>query len=301
MIKQLTKATLYYLLHLFTKALEAGNAGVLAEMFGITKDAAQAIESIRFEKGVSEKAVADALGITPDEYLKFIDAGDGLQISAEGIKSLSKLFGMKPEELAAKMVEGGVSAEGDPPAPPAGDTPPSDPTKSGDKNQKIDPAQKGKLPTAQIIVSKSAPPVGVTTLDKLSEATKEDKRKLLAMSLTGLRSDLSQISKDNIKPGDFAPSGVLQPDFFRGLHRRYSSQRSSEYRSMTLNSISSVCPSVGTTPTVRSCQRRSSILIAIKLTSSSSSRMIRLHSCRMSARISRVTFCRSSSPQRVSR
>jgi transcriptional regulator with XRE-family HTH domain len=211
-MKQLTKATLYYLLHLFTKALELKSDAGLEEMFGITKDAAQAIEAIRFDKGVSEKAVAESLGVTPEEYIKFIEQGDGLQISAEGIKSLAKLFGMKPEELAAKMVEGTADPTDGEPGNPNGDAPPpTDPTKSAEPAKPTEPQQKSKLPSLQIIKTGANGDGPALTIAEIAKADKEQKRQLVAMALGGMRSDLADVRKANILPSDFAPSGVLQP------------------------------------------------------------------------------------------
>src|SRR6187431_409983 len=114
-MKQLTKATLYYLLHLVSKAAETKDDKPLSEKFGLTKDAASAIEAIRIEKDLGEQTTATALGLdSATAYKNYVTSGKGISITATGIKSLAKLFKMSVEDLAARMMsddENDVSTE----------------------------------------------------------------------------------------------------------------------------------------------------------------------------------------------
>lgn len=213
-MKQLTKQTLYYLLHLIAKSIETKKDDILKEYFEITKDAAAAIETLRFNAGVSEIALAEALGVKADEYLKFVESGNGLSITAAGIKAVAKLLKMTVEELAAKMVEGDAPAEGDGTGDGSGSgnqsTPPGavDPTKSA-----TTPLEKngGSLRTGQVIHIKQAGGTSGNAVFKSAEELKENTIALAKMALTGLRTSLD-VRKDAILPADFAPGGVLQPE-----------------------------------------------------------------------------------------
>ncbi len=217
MTKTLNKSTMYYLLHLIAKATELKKDDMLGEYFAITKDAAAAIEAVRFEQGVSEKAVAEALGVNPDDYLSFVETGKGLEISAAGIKAVAKLFKMTVEDLAAKMVTGDPEPDA---SPAAGDS-----TNPGTEPGQVDPT---KAKTGAASIDKSTPALKsgqiriVEPADRLAtdiekSGTPEQKLALLKMKVVGIRKDITDVRKDDILPSDFAPSGILQPEFSRDV------------------------------------------------------------------------------------
>ncbi len=186
-----------------------------SEFITVNKDAAAAIEAERFERGFSEKDVAEALGLTNiKDYLDFVETGKGFDVTPEGIKALAKLFKMSVEELAAKMVaaDPSMTASGDgSPAPDSTATTPEAPlTDSPQKSAKK--GQEAVHKQTRVSSSIRFTPEKETPVEK--EEKPEVNLSVLKMQLAGLRTE--GVRKDSITPLDFTPGSWI-PEQASGL------------------------------------------------------------------------------------
>lgn len=202
-----------------------------SQQFELTKEAAEAVKSIRIENGVAEQAVMTALGLSDvQEYVAWENGQATIELSPENFTALAKVLKTDVATLAAKMVSAdgpnpvldnagepgdgaaaGSGGGGDQTMPPGG-TAPAKSNATATSAQ----IQKDKLAGTGARIFNIGAGNGVVVLDKSAEVQKAQLKKELLTAFSGIVGTRG-IQKGTLVAEDFSPSNILNPSLANEL------------------------------------------------------------------------------------
>lgn len=196
----------------------------------------KALQGLRASAGVGDVQMAQALGLEHQAYLDFENGAADYEWTADSIKAAAKLLKMPVEEFTSSLLNGSLGdepAETDPPSTdPAQPAPAGPAAKSVTKNQ---PTKTMPIPESRRILKATEPSLikvngnGAQIISV--EKSQADRFSIIGKAfLYGMKRELLRegalpesyfetpeqlIAKGLFTPGDFDPSGSIQPALAR--------------------------------------------------------------------------------------